>query len=77
MPKQTGYHLHRKDVLGATDTNTKVKIQTVHTSKGMGTDNAAYIIIGFADNKMDERDPRLRYVAVTRAKDQIYLVKES
>ncbi|MDB9923901.1 UvrD-helicase domain-containing protein [Planktomarina sp.] len=70
------HFLHRRDMLGATDTNTKVKIQTVHTSKGMGADNAAYIIKGFADNKMDERDPRLRYVAVTRAKDQIYLVNE-
>ena len=66
------HYLHRRDILNAKDS--KISIQTVHTSKGMGADNAAYVVQSRGDEFMDESDPRLRYVAITRAKRCLYLV---
>jgi len=66
------HYLHRRDILNAKDS--KISIQTVHTSKGMGADNAAYVVQSPGDKFMDESDPRLRYVAITRAKKCLYLV---
>jgi hypothetical protein len=40
----------------------------------MGADNAAYVVDTFGDKFMDDGDPRLRYVAITRAKKCLYLV---
>jgi superfamily I DNA/RNA helicase len=69
-----GHFLHRKDILVTANSN--VKIQTVHTSKGMGAERVAFIVRSRGDSWMTERDIRLAYVAVTRAKKDLYIVTE-
>ena len=64
---------HRKDVLS---TKNKILVQTIHTSKGMGSDNVAVVSLTRGDMKMLEEDSRLKYVAYTRSKKNLYLVKK-
>jgi superfamily I DNA/RNA helicase len=45
---------------------------SIHTAKGDEADNAALVIASEADFRMITRDPRLDYVALTRAKKNIY-----
>ena len=58
--------------------DSKIRIQTVHISKGDEADNVAIIAAGIADIAMLVNDPRLAYVALTRAKLNLYprVVKE-
>ena len=67
------HFLHRKDILNAE--TSRVKVQTVHTSKGMEATNAAYVVVSRGDLRMDQGDPRLGYVAFTRAKRNLYEVR--
>ena len=63
-------HFHqRKDVLGNSN---RIYVQTIHTSKGMDVDNAALVVSSVGDNFMLNNDIRLLYVAVTRAKTELY-----
>ena len=52
--------------------DSKIRIQTVHISKGDEADNVAIIAAGIADIAMLVNDPRLAYVALTRAKLNLY-----
>lgn len=64
------HFLHRQDVISP---DSKIYIQTIHTSKGMGVDNAAVVLL----NRSDEflvNDKRLLYVALTRAKKELFTV---
>lgn len=61
---------HRKDVLG---TDNKIQIQTIHTSKGMGSDNVALVSVSRGDSFLLEKDARLLYVALTRAKKRLFI----
>lgn len=61
---------HRQDVLG---THSKIHVQTIHTSKGMGSDNSALVSISRGDNFLLDKDTRLRYVALTRAKRRLFI----
>ena len=61
---------HRQDVLG---TDNKIHVQTIHTSKGMGSDNAALVSVSRGDNFLLDKDTRLLYVALTRAKKRLFI----
>jgi superfamily I DNA/RNA helicase len=58
-----------------------VRVQTIHTSKGAEADRVAIILLSFGDNlmysdeKSDRFNPTLRYVAESRAKKNLYLIK--
>jgi superfamily I DNA/RNA helicase len=45
---------------------------SIHTSKGDEADNAALVVASVADESMINDDPRLEYVALTRAKKNMY-----
>lgn len=60
----------RQDVLG---TDTKIQVQTIHTSKGMGSENAALVSVSRGDNFLLDKDTRLLYVALTRAKKRLFI----
>lgn len=64
---------HRKDVLSSKN---KILIQTIHTSKGMGADNVAVVSLTRGDRNMLDADSRLKYVALTRSKRNLYLVNK-
>ncbi len=61
---------HRQDVLG---TDNKIHVQTIHTSKGMGSDNAALVAVSRGDIFLLDKDTRLLYVALTRAKKRLFI----
>lgn len=63
-----GHFLHRKDRLHRSN---KIYVQTIHTSKGMDVENVALVIATKGDLFMIE-DPKLRYVALTRAKKTLF-----
>jgi superfamily I DNA/RNA helicase len=69
-----GHFLHRQDILDTANSN--IKIQTVHTSKGMGAERVAFVQLSRGDSWMIQQDLRLFYVAVTRAKKDLYLITE-
>lgn len=50
----------------------RIRVQTVHTSKGDQADNVAIVVSGPGDISMLANDPRLAYVALTRAKINMY-----
>lgn len=64
---------HRKDVIS---TENKIHVQTIHTSKGMGSDNSALVSVSRGDRFLLEMDTRLLYVALTRAKKSLYMVNQ-
>lgn len=64
---------HRQDVLS---TDTKVYVQTIHTSKGMGVSNAALVNLSRGDDWLLRNDARLNYVALTRAKDNLFIASQ-
>jgi len=49
-----------------------VRVMSIHTSKGDEADNAALVVASVADESMINDDPRLEYVALTRAKKNMY-----
>jgi superfamily I DNA/RNA helicase len=61
---------HRQDVLG---TDNKIQVQTIHTSKGMGSDNAALVAVSRGDIFLLDKDTRLLYVALTRANKRLFI----
>ena len=66
-------HFHRNQpILGADRTASLVRVMTIHTSKGDEANNAALVISSLGDIKMIDADPRLVYVAQTRAKNVMY-----
>ena len=66
-------HFHRNQpILGADRTASSVRVMTIHTSKGDEANNAALVISSPGDIKMIDADPRLVYVAQTRAKNVMY-----
>ena len=70
------HYIHRKDVLDPAPTEQAIKIQTVHTSKGMGAQKVAFVKSSRGDYWMDQKDPRLEYVALTRAIKTLIIVNE-
>ena len=64
---------HRQDVIS---NQSKILIQTIHTSKGMGAENSALVAVSRGDRFLLDKDTRLLYVALTRAKKSLYMVNE-
>lgn len=66
-------HFYRnKPILDASKTTSLIRVQTVHMSKGDEAKNAAVVVAGFGDVAMLGKDPRLAYVAATRASQSCY-----
>ena len=66
------HYLRNRPVLNANKTASAVRVMSIHTSKGDEADNAALVIASAADESMIADDPRLEYVALTRAKMNLY-----
>lgn len=66
------HFLHRQDVISS---DSKIFVQTIHTSKGMGVENVAVVLLTRGDTFLLE-DKRLLYVALTRAKKELFIVQK-
>lgn len=65
-------HFYRNRPQAGANSDTMINIRTIHTAKGLGADNVAVIADGMGDIAMLGGDPRLAYVALTRAKKMLY-----
>lgn len=66
-------HFYRnKPILDASKTSSLIRVQTVHMSKGDEAKNAAVVVARYGDVAMLGNDPRLAYVAATRASHSCY-----
>ncbi|MCF8208803.1 MAG: AAA family ATPase [Rhodoferax sp.] len=61
-------HFYRNIPMAGAGRDTRINIRSIHTSKGLGADNVAIVVSTFGDVAMLVNDPRLAYVALTRAK---------
>ena len=66
------HYLRNQPVLNPEKTASTVRVMSIHTSKGDEADNAALVLASSADLLMIDKDPRLQYVALTRAKKMLY-----
>lgn len=66
------HYLRNRPVLDPDQANSAVRVMSIHTSKGDEAENAALVISSTADMAMIAADPRLEYVALTRAKKNMY-----
>ena len=66
------HYYRNKPVLGATKEKSLIRVQTVHMSKGDEAKNSAIVVQSFGDVVMLAKDPRLSYVAATRASNSCY-----
>jgi len=66
------HYLRNQPVLDPDKAGSAVRVMSIHTSKGDEADNAALVVASAADMSMLENDPRLKYVALTRAKKVLY-----
>lgn len=66
------HYLRNRPILNANVTGSAVRVMSIHTSKGDEADNAALVMASEGDFFMIEKDPRLEYVALTRAKKNMY-----
>ena len=64
-------HFYRNIPMAGAVRSTRVNVRSIHTSKGLGADNVAIIAATFGDVAMLANDPRLAYVALTRAKKSL------
>ena len=64
-------HFYRNIPKAGAFRDTKINIRSIHTSKGLGADNVAVVASSFGDVAMLAKDPRLAYVALTRAKKNL------
>jgi hypothetical protein len=65
-------HYAANELVGLAASN--LRLQTIWGAKGGEADNAALVQTSDMDRKMLDGDPRLEYVAVTRAKEAFYYV---
>lgn len=66
------HYLRNRPILNANIAGSAVRVMSIHTSKGDEADNAALVMASEGDFFMIEKDPRLEYVALTRAKKNMY-----
>ena len=72
LDKKIPHFYRNRPVLDAQTTKTKIRVQTVHISKGDQAQNTAIIVERFGDVAMLVNDPRLAYVALTRSQNRMY-----
>jgi ATP-dependent exoDNAse (exonuclease V) beta subunit len=65
-------HFAANELMGGTPTN--LRLLTIWAAKGGESEFAALVKSSNMDEKMLAEDPRLEYVAVTRAKEKFYYV---
>ena len=66
-------HFYRnKPILDAVEKKSMIRVQTIHTSKGAEAENTAIVVASYGDLFMLCEDPRLSYVALTRAKKRMF-----
>lgn len=68
------HFFRNKPMLGAHRKEAKIRVQTIHISKGAEADNVALLIKSQADRKMLSDDPKLKYVAVSRVKEKLFIL---
>lgn len=66
------HYLRNQPILDPDKTGSAVRVMSIHTSKGDEADNAALVMASAVDMSMIDNDPRLKYVALTRAKKVLY-----
>jgi superfamily I DNA/RNA helicase len=66
------HYLRNRPELDAEGAGSKIRIMSIHTSKGDEADNVALVVATPADWKMINADPRLAYVAQTRARRRLF-----
>jgi len=64
-------HFYRNIPKANATRDTRINIRSIHTAKGLGADNVAIVVSKFGDVAMLANDPRLAYVALTRAKQSL------
>jgi superfamily I DNA/RNA helicase len=64
-------HFYRNMPMSGANRDTRINIRSIHTSKGLEADNVAVVADSFGDIAMLANDPRLAYVALTRAKKSL------
>ena len=66
-------HFYTNQPVGeATKDNTQIRVQTIHISKGAEAENTAIVISDYRDIITLTNNPRLAYVALTRAKKRMF-----
>ena len=66
------HFFRNKPVLNAKIDITYIRVQTIHISKGAEAENTAIVVSKFSDIKLLADDPKLAYVALTRAKNRMF-----
>ena len=69
---QIPHFFRNKPVLNASPRNCKIRVQTIHISKGAEAENTAVVMLKFGDIVQLAEDPRLAYVALTRARERMF-----
>ena len=69
---QIPHFFRNKPVLNASPRDCKIRVQTIHISKGAEAENTAVVVLSFGDVLQLAEDPRLAYVALTRAKERMF-----
>ena len=66
-------HFYRNiPILNATIEISKIRVQTIHISKGDEADNVAIVVEKFGDVMTLTSDPRLAYVALSRSSKRCF-----
>ena len=66
------HYLRNRPVLNANEAGSAVRVMSIHTAKGDEAENSALVVISATDRSMISDDPKLEYVALTRAKINSY-----
>ena len=69
---QIPHFFRNKPILNASPRDCKIRVQTIHISKGAEAENTATVMLTFGDIFQLAEDPRLAYVALTRAKERMF-----
>jgi hypothetical protein len=69
---QIPHFFRNKPILNATPRDCKIRVQTIHISKGAEAENTAVVMLKFGDIVQLAEDPRLAYVALTRARERMF-----
>ena len=66
------HFLRNKPILNASPRDCSIRVQTIHISKGAEAENAAIVLLRTGDITQLADEPRLAYVAQTRAKTRMF-----
>ena len=72
VKKNVPHFLRNRPILDANENEGLIRVQTVHTSKGAEAKNAAVVVETAGDIRTLVTDPRLAYVALTRASSRMF-----